>query len=194
MDRKGLLNQIWTKYLTEYVKFSADFIQHLSGPFKSKQPARTQERLEMAPYTPLGKVTRIKPRPDAKQSAVLVLLYPKEGETHFVLIERNTYEGVHSGQIGLPGGRVEPGDGSFEATALRETQEELGVNPKAVTMVRALSDVYIPPSNFLVYPFVGYMDTTPVFNPDSREVYEVVEVPKPVLTNMFIFCIDLNIV
>jgi len=114
---------------------------------------------------------------NAKQSAVLALLYPDvKNETHIVLILRKTYKGVHSAQIGFPGGRVEEDDKSLEHTALRETFEEVGVIEKSVTVIKKLTDVYIPPSNFFVQPFLGYVMKKPKFIKQETEVEDILEV------------------
>jgi len=112
-----------------------------------------------------------------KIAAVLVLFYPVKGVPHIVLMKRNSYPGVHSAQISFPGGKVEKHDKHLGATALRESQEELGIISERVEMLGKLTQVYIPPSNFLVNPFVGFSETRPQFVPDSKEVTEVLEVP-----------------
>ncbi|HLN94961.1 MAG TPA: CoA pyrophosphatase, partial [Flavobacterium sp.] len=111
-----------------------------------------------------------------RKAAVMMLVYPKEDTAHFVLIVRNTYPGVHSSQVAFPGGKREDVDADFEATALRETFEEVGVPAQAITVVRKFSEIYIPPSNFLVYPFLGYCTDRPDFLADPAEVAEVLEV------------------
>jgi len=115
-------------------------------------------------------------RSDARTAAVMLLFYPRNDKTHFVLIMRNTYEGVHSAQISFPGGKRDPEDVSFEDTALRETCEEVGVTRDQVHVVRGLSRIYIPPSNFIVYPFIGYCSSAPIFTPNAREVAGIIEV------------------
>ena len=115
-----------------------------------------------------------------KNAAVLVLLYPKNGQTHLVLIVRNLYEGVHSGQISFPGGKHEPEDLDFAQTALRETHEEVGVNPETVTIIKELTSIYIPPSNFMVYPFLALSKTEISFVPDATEVDTIIELPLAV--------------
>ncbi len=119
----------------------------------------------------------------AKKAGVLVLLYPKNQQAHFVLTLRKEYKGVHSGQVSLPGGKAEPHDKSLKNTALREAQEEIGVNLQEVEIIKELSPVYIPPSNFLVNPYVAQAMAPPVFKKEDREVAEILEVPFLELLN-----------
>ena len=112
-----------------------------------------------------------------RKAAVMMLLYPKQSQTHLVLIQRNSYPGVHSSQIAFPGGKVELEDESHQHTALRETHEEVGIAPHQIQVVRAFTEVYIPPSNFMVYPFMGYSLDELSFNPDPEEVAGIIEFP-----------------
>ncbi|RMG76299.1 MAG: CoA pyrophosphatase [Bacteroidetes bacterium] len=113
---------------------------------------------------------------NARKSAVLILVYPKDDVLHIVLIQRASYKGVHSNQISLPGGKFEETDKTLVNTAIRETQEELGVRVLPENVIGSLSDIYIPPSNFMVSPFVAIIDFEPRFIPDVREVDQVIEV------------------
>ncbi|WP_224482665.1 NUDIX hydrolase [Robertkochia aurantiaca] len=114
----------------------------------------------------------------ARRAAVLSLFYPDNNkDTHLLLILRKTYRGVHSNQVGFPGGKVEPQDKDLRQTALRETEEEIGVPEKVVTVFKELSDVYIPPSNFMVTPFMGFTSETPRFIKQEEEVEQIIEVP-----------------
>ncbi|TRX39782.1 NUDIX hydrolase [Flavobacterium restrictum] len=116
-----------------------------------------------------------------RKAAVLMLLYPKNEQTHLVLILRNSYEGVRSAQIAFPGGKYESADLFFENTALRETHEEIGVLPAAVTILKPFTSVYIPPSNFVVYPFLGICEHAIAFTPDPVEVAGIIELPLTLL-------------
>jgi len=112
-----------------------------------------------------------------KRAAVMMLLYPKDRQTHLVLIVRNSYPGVHSSQIAFPGGKVEQSDTSLSHTALRETHEEIGIAPEKINVIKAYTEVYIPPSNFMVYPFLGYSQEELCFQPDPEEVAGIIELP-----------------
>lgn len=117
----------------------------------------------------------------AKESAVLILLYEKMGEVHLVLTERKVYKGAHSGQISLPGGKRDATDNTLEYTALRETEEEVGINATNIEVVAEISHLYIPVSNFLVFPFVGILKTEPIFIKEEKEVERIIEIPLKML-------------
>lgn len=113
-------------------------------------------------YTPL-------PRERAIPSAVLLLLFPHSNEIHFFLTKRTQEVEHHKGQISLPGGRWEPGERLYE-TALRETQEEIGVAPETVTLLGPLTPLFVPVTGYLIHPFVGAVQQNPPVTPHSREV------------------------
>lgn len=136
----------------------------------------TQAHAKMAPSNRLDLLNNIDfTKLNPKQAAVLMLFYPKREQTYLALILRNTYNGVHSSQIAFPGGKVEASDADFSATALRETHEEIGVNPAQINLIRPFTQIYIPPSNFMVYPFMGYSTTELVFALQEEEVAGLVE-------------------
>ncbi|MEC7784932.1 MAG: CoA pyrophosphatase [Bacteroidota bacterium] len=111
-------------------------------------------------------------------AGVMAVFYPNtKGETTLVLILRKTYKGVHSNQVGFPGGKAETFDESIKHTALRETEEEVGLPQNEINVVKKLTKLYIPPSNFWVQPFIGYVEQTPVFTKEDAEVEAILEVP-----------------
>ena len=112
-----------------------------------------------------------------RKAAVLMLLYPKQEQTHLVLIERNSYEGVHSAQIAFPGGKFENEDVEYETTALRESEEEIGISREQIKVIRPFSPLYIPPSNFLVHPYLGIANETLHFVLEPKEVASIIELP-----------------
>ena len=112
-----------------------------------------------------------------KKAAVMMLFYPKQSQTHLALILRTSYNGVHSSQIAFPGGKVEVEDINLMQTALRETHEEIGVHPNSINVIRAFTEVYIPPSNYMVYPFFGYSHHELEFVLQDDEVAGIVEFP-----------------
>ena len=123
---------------------------------------------------------RAAPPADARSAGVLILLYRHDGAWHFPLIKRTEDGLTHGGQISLPGGSQEA-DESLQETALREACEEIGAACADVEVLGQLSTIYIPPSNFLATPTVGYADQRPDFHCDPREVAELIEVPLSTL-------------
>lgn len=112
----------------------------------------------------------------AKHGGVLLLLYPQQGELHLVLTQRTDRLPNHKGQVSFPGGACDPGE-SFMETALREAEEELGIDPAQVQVLGELTPLYISASNFCIHPVVGYTPSPPVFRPNPREVAKVLQVP-----------------
>lgn len=111
-----------------------------------------------------------------RKAAVLALFYPNElNETCFLLTQRARYKGTHSAQISFPGGKIDISDKNLEATAVREANEEIGIKTESVEIIRELTDVYIPPSNFLATPFIGYLSKRPKFI-TNYEVETTIEV------------------
>lgn len=114
---------------------------------------------------------------NAKRAGVLALLYPdNDNNTKLVLILRKTYNGVHSAQVGFPGGKLEEQDTSLKDAAIRETFEEIGVPIDDIEVVKQLTEVYIPPSNFNVQPFIAITRLTPNFIKEEAEVETIIEV------------------
>ncbi len=138
----------------------------------------------MAPEMRTKELNKIKiEERNPRNAAVMMLFFPKEASTHIALILRPEYEGVHSGQIALPGGKFEKEDLNFTETALRETEEEIGVAIHHVEVIKTLTKVYIPPSNFWVHPFLGFTEERPQFVIQEEEVAKVIEVPLEELLN-----------
>jgi len=125
---------------------------------------------------------------EAKKAAVLALFYPnKNGETCLVLTLRPNYSGTHSAQVSFPGGKHEKEDTDLKETALRETFEEIGIEPTEIETIREITDVYIPPSNFLVTPYIGIAKNKLEFI-KNHEVEKIIEVPlKNILDDSFVF-------
>lgn len=111
-----------------------------------------------------------------RDAAALLLLYPHAGDWHLPLTVRGSDLRHHTGQVSLPGGRVDAGE-SIEAAALREAAEEVGVDPASVRVVGQLTPVRIPISGYLLHPVMGIADARPEFRPDDWEVARLIEVP-----------------
>lgn len=145
---------------------------------------------KMAPIERLEELTKQSlKKNNAKRAAVMALFYPnKSGETHLALILRKTYKGVHSAQVGFPGGKQDPSDLSAMHTALRETQEEIGVLQQDIRVLKKLTQIFIPPSNFFVEPFIGVCETTPQFILQETEVEALLEVKISDFLDDSVYC------
>lgn len=161
------------------------FGNKLSDQIKLGLPGLDAHKI-MAPATRPIKNFEEKDYPKAKKGAVLILFYPVKEEIFMVMIKRPSYDGVHGGQVSFPGGKVEDGDVDTSFTALRETEEEIGVNGSQIKIFGQLSNIYIPPSNFFVYPYLGLINEKPDFFPDKNEVEYVIETPVNILLDQSI--------
>ncbi len=155
----------------EFYEFVVSLEERLQKPLPGKSA-----QLKMSSLARIQELFKLAAPESATQSSVLVLLYPFAGSIGLVLMLRPQYRGVHSGQISLPGGKFEETDESLIYTALRESKEEIGINPLQVQIIGQLTEMYIPPSNFMVTPVVGYQSSRPVFTADAKEVAEIIEI------------------
>jgi 8-oxo-dGTP pyrophosphatase MutT (NUDIX family) len=156
------------------------FIERLTERHQKGLPGRDYQ-LKMAA---LLKRSIFDAPPTARKAAVLMLIFPKNGEWHLVLTERTGNENdPHSRQISFPGGSAESADVDLAATALRETHEEIGVEPSVIQLIGAMTDVYIPVSNFHVQPFLAWTNAPPQYQRQETEVKTVIETPLSVLKN-----------
>jgi 8-oxo-dGTP pyrophosphatase MutT (NUDIX family) len=115
--------------------------------------------------------------PLPRESAVVIVLHPHEGDAGITLIQRPVYDGVHSGQMAFPGGKKDEGDESLLHTALRELHEEVGLLLPTEKKYYGLNEIFIPPSRMLVQPFATVLEEFPVFIPNEEEVAALVPIP-----------------
>lgn len=151
------------------------FIQKMRLALLRKLPGE-HAQMQMAPLARREQMNRIADNTNAIPSSVLILFYPEKGEIKIPFIKRPEYDGVHSGQIALPGGKYESADLTLQATALREAQEEVGIHPGQVKIIGNLTTLYIPPSRFQVLPVVGYADKKPDFVIQKSEVDRLIRI------------------
>lgn len=149
---------------------------YLEHRLKKELPGK-EAHLEVAPYRRVEFTEN--DIQQAKKSSVLILFYHKNNTIYTALMQRTRYKGSHSGQVSFPGGKAEPYDNSILHTALREANEELGINSNEVSIIGQLTEVYIPVSNFHVVPFIGITSKTPQFVLEKKEVEEVIELNIP---------------
>lgn len=158
-----------------------EFVRKLTYEISRELPGFSAQKM-MAPLGRRPPLDYLKEGAVPKNSAVLVLLYPFAIENSLtintVLIVRSDNEGgMHGGQVAFPGGRMDDSDKDLAATALREAEEEIGIEPGSVAIIGELTPLYIPVSNYMVHPFVGTVSKHPIFKIHSAEVKGVLEVP-----------------
>jgi len=151
-------------------------IPHLISAFEQPLPGPTAQ-MTMAPVPVDSDRFQLLERPNARKGGVLILFYPNDHNTLMPLILRPEYDGTHGGQVSFPGGKCEEIDDTVIDTALRESEEEIGIDRRDVTLIGKLSKLYIPPSNFSVEPIVAYTTKRPDFILDPFEVERLLELP-----------------
>lgn len=159
------------------------FIRQLSNRYALGLPGR-EHQMKMAV---LSRYKSMDTPPSARQACVLLLLFPKANEWHILLTERTSNTNPnsrHSGQISFPGGRLEPEDDSLAACALRETYEEVGIPPEIVNIIGPLTELYIPVSNFQVFPFLAWTHYTPQYMRQETEVQSIIEAPLSIFKDV----------
>lgn len=135
-----------------------------------------ESHLKLAPIERVEDLRKQKSSLDAKSSAILITLFKEEGKTKLIFILRSVYDGVHSGQISFPGGKKDSSDTDLVETALRETKEEVGITIERDDILGKLSNLYIPNSNFIVEPYVAYIENLNEIILDKSEVQEVYKI------------------
>ncbi|MEX2399371.1 MAG: CoA pyrophosphatase [Rhodothermales bacterium] len=113
-----------------------------------------------------------------REAGVLMMLLPIGDTPHVVVTVRRDHLPDHPGQVSFPGGQRERGESLLE-TALREAHEEVGLSPSDVEVLGEMTPLFIPPSNFCVYPYLGYALHRPALKPHDYEVERIVEIPLP---------------
>jgi 8-oxo-dGTP pyrophosphatase MutT (NUDIX family) len=158
-----------------------NIIVSIADAFKNELPGK-ESHFKAIPES--RRMPDINFRPDlAKKSAVLLLLYPENESWHIPFIRRTGNGTIHSGQIAFPGGKFEDGDADFIETAKREAWEEIGIKREDVEVINVLSSLYIPVSNFVVYPVVGFVNYKPEFTMFKEEVADILPVDLKTLIN-----------
>jgi 8-oxo-dGTP pyrophosphatase MutT (NUDIX family) len=157
------------------------FTTALSRKLEDPKPG-LEAQMQMCPQPRPGTVPVEQIQKPRNTAGVLVLIYPRDGRLTLVLTKRTDSIEHHQGQISFPGGRLENGEGIVEA-ALRETHEELGIPTDAFTILGSLTPLYIPVSQYCIFPTVAFSEERPAFHPHPGEVAEVIEVPLDHLMN-----------
>ena len=157
------------------IRTAPDLTSRLQEALKGEKPG-LRAQLKMVPRPRPGQTVYTEVEATSVKAGVMILLYRREKGWNVVLIRRPDTVLHHKNQISFPGGQVEAGEDAVQA-ALRETREEIGVPPDGLAVLGALTPLYIPPSNFCVYPVVAVADGVLAFSPQTEEVAEVIEVP-----------------
>ena len=142
-----------------------------------KKPFEPKAYSELDAYIRESAAEARKLTPTPRESAVLILIHPHQGDAGITLIKRPVYAGVHSGQMAFPGGKKDDSDESLLHTALREVHEEVGIQLPTESNYFVLNEIFIPPSQLLVQPFATVLNHEPIFIPNENEVAQLVHIP-----------------
>lgn len=161
--------------------FSKKMFQFLEKTLQEPKPG-LDAQLEMMPHPRPGHRLYSEVEDTCVKAGVLILLYPWKEKLHIVFTRRTDRVDFHQAQISFPGGRQEE-DESFKEAALREAHEEVNISPDSVRILGELTPLFVPPSNYCIYPVVAVTDERPDFQPSELEVAEVIEIPLDHLLN-----------
>lgn len=150
------------------------FILQLENALKAPLPGK-QAQIKMSPLPYDMRRFEVDLPKNHRKCGVLILFYPERESTFFPLIKRPEYAGFHSGQVAFPGGKMEINDSNIIETALREAEEEVGIDRSQVQVMGSLSELFIPTSNFLVSPVVGFLEKRPDMVPEEKEVSRIIQ-------------------
>jgi 8-oxo-dGTP pyrophosphatase MutT (NUDIX family) len=150
------------------------FISQIKEKLTQELPGIAAHKI-MAPYSRISHQEAKSKFPASKEAGVLMLLYPLKEDIFFALIKRPPYEGVHGSQVSFPGGKRE-GNETLSQTAMRETEEEIGIPISNINLLGALTPIYIPPSKIFVHPFIACTQDKPAFKKDDYEVEYIIEI------------------
>jgi 8-oxo-dGTP pyrophosphatase MutT (NUDIX family) len=159
-----------------------EFTFRLENAFKKGLPGTDVQWVMASPDRMRDNFPKIA-GPDAREAGVLIMLYPYHGSVHTIFMQRPDYSGFHGGQISFPGGKKESSDENIIRTALREAQEETGLEISLVKTAGTLTPLFIPVSNMLVTAVAACIDSKPHFRPDPREVLFLIEADLNQLLN-----------
>lgn len=162
-------------HTSDWTQLKAQLAQKLQGPL----PGNAAHKLMLPKFRTEASLSI---SDNARESGVLILLYPEQTRTHLVLIQRSNDGGSHSGQIALPGGKRELSDSSIVHTAMREANEEINLDPGAIEIAGQLSPLFVNVSNFLIKPVIGFAPERPVL---QKSDYEVARIIYPGLGDLF---------
>ena len=157
-----------------------NFVTRLRGALSKPLPG-VDAQMRMAPSPRLG-WDPLKFPEGASNGAALLLVYPHDETLHVALTVRGSGLRNHTGQVSLPGGRVDEGE-TFEAAALREASEEIGIDPNTIELLGRLTPIHIPVSGFVLHPIVGFTPMRPAFQRAEWEVARIIEAPVSLLAD-----------
>ena len=171
------------------VEYKHKFIDFLSKRLLADLPG-TNAHLQMMPEIKNLPYRTLVAKKDAKKSAVLVLLYSKGEDLNIIFTLRSKKLSNHSGQISFPGGHLDKGETPVQ-TALRETLEEIGIDKSQLNVIGRLSDLYVPPTNYIISPVVGYMTEKPDYYINSPdEVEEIIDLSLGTFSDNSIYSVE----